>query len=122
MWGADETSAIQVMLLELDSHSGVPLYRQMVDQIRRQVLTGRLGAGEQLPSVRELAGQLKVYPMTVSKSYSLLVMEQVLERRRGVGFLVGGIRTAAKSSDCGGAIGDGRRRGAGKTFETLPTI
>ena len=94
--GADGTSAIQVMLLELDSHSGVPLYRQMVDQIRRQVLTGRLGAGEQLPSVRELAGQLKVNPMTVSKSYSLLEMEQVLERRRGVGFFVGEIKADMK--------------------------
>ena len=93
---ADETTAVQIMLLELDSHSGVPLYRQMVEQIRRQVLTGRLRAGEQLPSVRELAGQLKVNPMTVSKAYSLLEQENILERRRGVGLFAAALQEDRK--------------------------
>ena len=84
------------MLLELDNHSGVPIYRQVADQVRRQVLTGRLGAGEQLPSVRELAGRLKVNPMTVSKAYSLLETEKVLERRRGVGLFVGEMNDGTK--------------------------
>ena len=84
------------MLLELDNHSGVPIYRQVVDQVRRQVLTGRLGVGEQLPSVREMAGRLKVNPMTVSKAYSLLEGEKVLERRRGVGLFVGEMNDGTK--------------------------
>ena len=84
------------MLLELDNHSGVPIYRQVVDQIRWQVLTCRLEAGEPLPSVRELAGRLKVNPMTVSKAYSLLEGEKVLERRRGVGIFVGPMQDGTK--------------------------
>ena len=76
------------MLLEIDHHSGQPIYRQVMAQIRRQILAGQLGEGEQLVSVRELAGQLKVNPMTISKAYGLLEMEGLLERRRGVGLFI----------------------------------
>ena len=76
------------MLLHIDEHSGQPIYRQVIDQIRRQVVAGQLPEGEQLPSVRDLAGQLRVNPMTISKAYSLLQMEGLLERRRGVGLFV----------------------------------
>ncbi len=73
------------MLFEIDLHSGVPIYRQIVDQVRLQIITGRLGAGDQLDSVRDLAARVKVNPMTVSKAYSLLEAEGLVERRRGVG-------------------------------------
>jgi GntR family transcriptional regulator len=76
------------MLLHIDTHSGVPIFRQMQDQIRRQILAGQMEPGCQLPSVRDLAEQLKVNPMTVSKVYSLLEMEGLAERRRGVGLFV----------------------------------
>ncbi len=76
------------MLLQIDHHSGQPIYRQVIDQIRRQIMAGQLRAGEQLPSVRDLAARLRVNPMTVSKVYSLLEMEGLLERRRGVGLFV----------------------------------
>ena len=76
------------MLLQIDYHSGQPIYRQVIDQIRRQVMAGQLHEGEQLPSVRDLAAQLRVNPMTVSKIYSMLEMEGLLERRRGVGLFV----------------------------------
>jgi GntR family transcriptional regulator len=76
------------MLLQIDHHSGQPIYRQVIDQIRRQVVGGQLRAGEQLPSVRDLAAQLRVNPMTISKAYSLLENEGLLERRRGVGLFV----------------------------------
>ena len=79
------------MLLQIDHHSGQPIYRQVIEQVRRQILAGQLRAGEQLPSVRELAAQLHVNPMTVSKAYSLLEMEGLLERRRGVGLFVAGL-------------------------------
>jgi GntR family transcriptional regulator len=80
------------MLLQIDHHSGQPIYRQVIDQIRRQVVAGQLCEGEQLPSVRDLAGQLRVNPMTISKAYSLLEMEGLLERRRGVGLFVVALR------------------------------
>jgi len=68
--------------------SSAPIYRQLVDQVRRLVAGGQLAPGDALPSVREVALQLAVNPMTVSKAYGLLELEGVLERRRGVGMLV----------------------------------
>ncbi|MBN2591295.1 MAG: GntR family transcriptional regulator, partial [Sedimentisphaerales bacterium] len=60
------------MLLEIDHHSGQPIYRQVIDQIRQQIMAGQLREGEQLVTVRDLAGQLRVNPMTISKAYALL--------------------------------------------------
>ena len=85
------------MLLQIDHHSGQPIYRQVMEQIRRQILAGHLGEGEHLVSVRELAAQLKVNPMTISKVYSLLEVEGLLERRCGVGLFVARIRPDQKS-------------------------
>ena len=85
------------MLLQIDHHSGQPIYRQVMEQIRRQILAGHLSEGEQLVSVRELAGQLMVNPMTISKVYSLLEIEGLLERRRGIGLFVARIRPDQKS-------------------------
>jgi GntR family transcriptional regulator len=77
------------MLLEINHHSGVPIYRQVIEQIRRQIMAGQLSEGEQLMSVRDLASQLRVNPMTISKAYALLEVEGLLERRRGIGLFVG---------------------------------
>ncbi len=85
------------MLVQIDHHSGQPIYRQVIDQIRRQILAGQLAEGWQLDSVRDLAGQLKVNPMTISKAYSLLEIEGLLERRRGVGLFVARIRPGQRS-------------------------
>jgi GntR family transcriptional regulator len=65
--------------------SGVPIYRQLINQVRRQAAAGRLQPGEFLPSVREVAGELQVNPMTVSKAYSILEREGVVEMVRGQG-------------------------------------
>ena len=67
----------------LNPQSGTPIYRQLAEQIRRMVAGGQLAAGAELPSVRELALQHAVNPMTISKAYSLLETEGVLERPRG---------------------------------------
>jgi len=67
----------------LNPQSGTPIYRQLAEQIRRMVAGGQLAAGAELPSVRELALQHAVNPMTISKAYSLLETEGVLERQRG---------------------------------------
>jgi GntR family transcriptional regulator len=76
------------MLLEIDHHSGIPIYRQVINHVRGQIMAGRLVAGEQVETVRELASRLKVNPMTISKAYSFLEVEGLLERRRGVGLFV----------------------------------
>jgi len=85
------------MLLEIDHHSGLPIYRQVIDQLRQQIMAGRLSEGEQLISVRELAAQLRVNPMTISKAYALLEVEGLLERRRGIGLFVARLRRDQKT-------------------------
>jgi GntR family transcriptional regulator len=84
------------MLLEIDHHSGIPIYRQIIDQVRRQIMAGQLGEGQQLDSVRELAGRLRVNPMTISKAYTLLEVEGLVERRRGVGLFVARVQDREK--------------------------
>src|SRR6476469_8878965 len=68
--------------------SGVPIYRQLIDQIRAQIAGGRLAAGAFLPSVRQVAETLAVNPMTVSKAYSILERDGVVELVRGQGMRV----------------------------------
>jgi GntR family transcriptional regulator len=67
----------------LKPQSGVPIYRQILDQVRRMVASGQLPPGAELPSVRELAIKHAVNPMTISKAYSLLEAAGLLERNRG---------------------------------------
>ncbi|HEY9103100.1 GntR family transcriptional regulator [Chitinimonas sp.] len=77
-------------LFSVSPGSPEPLYRQLMDQIRRLVAGGQLAPGDDLPSVRDLAQSLTLNPMTVSKAYGLLEMEGVLQRRRGLGMQVAG--------------------------------
>lgn len=65
-----------------------PIYRQIAEQIRRLVAAGQLRPGDGLPSVREVAAVHAVNPMTVSRAYSQLEAEGVLERLRGRGMAV----------------------------------
>lgn len=75
-------------MFTLNPTSGIPIYRQLMDQIRRMVAGGQLRPGDLLPSVRELAQTHAVNPMTISKAYSLLEAEGLLERQRGKGMTV----------------------------------
>ncbi len=68
--------------------SGVPIYKQLYSQIERMVLSGYFAVGEQLPSVRQVAMNLEVNPMTVSKAYGLLEERGYLIRLRGKGMVV----------------------------------
>lgn len=70
-------------MFTLNPQSGIPIYRQLAEQIRRMVVGGQLQAGDELPSVRELAVEHAVNPMTISKAYSLLEVEGLLIRQRG---------------------------------------
>lgn len=76
------------MVIVIDGNSGVPVYRQVVDQVRFQVAAGLLRAGEELPSTRALSQELGVNPMTVSKAYGLLEEDGVLTRRPGLPLVV----------------------------------
>jgi GntR family transcriptional regulator len=76
---------------KLDPKSGVPFYRQIIDQIRYGVATGSLNVGEQLPTVRALAVELKVNLNTVSKAYRELEIQNVLETQQGTGTFIGSI-------------------------------
>ena len=76
------------MLIAVDSHSGVPVYRQIIDQVRFQIAAGLVKAGTELPSTRTLSQELGVNPMTVSKAYGLLEEEGVVMRRPGLPLVV----------------------------------
>ena len=67
----------------LNPHCGIPIYRQILEQVRRKVASGQLKPGDALPSVREVAMAHAVNPMTISKAYSLLEAEGMLEHNRG---------------------------------------
>ena len=79
--------------------SAEPIYRQLIEQLRRRVAAGQWKPGQTLPSVRELAAELAVNPMTVSKAYSLLEAEGLLERRRGLAMVIAGQHAAADRAE-----------------------
>lgn len=70
-------------MFQLNPNSGIPIYRQLMEQVQRMIAGGQLKAGDELPSVRDLALEQAVNPMTISKAYSLLEAEGVLLRQRG---------------------------------------
>src|SRR4029079_2493803 len=73
---------------EINPNSGVPIYRQIVDQVHAMVAGGLLREGDLLPSVRNVALGASVNPMTVSKAYSRLEAEGVVRRVRGLGMQI----------------------------------
>ncbi len=75
-------------MFRVDSGSGVPIYRQLVQQVRRDVMLGRLQPGDQLPSVKEVVDSLSVNPNTVVKAFSELEHQGLVIRRQGVGTFV----------------------------------
>ncbi|MBN1475401.1 GntR family transcriptional regulator [Candidatus Sumerlaeota bacterium] len=76
------------MILSVDPASGLPIYLQIVQQVKWRIATGALRAGERLPSVREIAGQVRVNPNTVAKAITELERAGVVETRRGSGTFV----------------------------------
>lgn len=87
------------MWFRVEPGRGVPIYIQIMDQIRRSVAGGILAPGEQLPSVRELALQLAINPNTISKAYQELEHEGVVYTLRGRGTFVSGQASALSESD-----------------------
>jgi len=73
---------------QLDLHSGMPVYRQIIDQVRGGMASGSLAAGDQLPTVRQLAVDLAINPNTVVRAYRELELGGLLETHQGTGTFI----------------------------------
>ena len=73
---------------QLDSKSGVPVYRQLIDQVLVAIASGTLGANDQLPTVRQLAVDLSINPNTVIRAYKELEIRGVLTTQQGMGTFI----------------------------------
>lgn len=98
------------MFFRLSPHSGLPLYLQLMQQIRHAAESGVLQDGDQLPGIRTLAEELLVSPNTVAKAYSELEHEGLIDLRQGAGAFVSLNRRARNVLD---HIENARRRAAG---------
>ena len=83
-------------LFTLDPRDRTPIYAQLEQGIRAAIATGRLGSGAQLPTVRQLAVELRINANTVARVYGDLERSGVLETRRGVGSFVSGTPAQAQ--------------------------
>lgn len=92
------TISALINLFSLNVSSGVPIYRQLIDQINQAIRMGLLRKNEQLPSVRVLAKALQINPMTISKAFAQLELEGVLIRKRGIGMLVAKAKDSVRLS------------------------
>jgi len=83
----------------LDPKTGSPFYRQIIDQIKFGIATGNLKTGEQLPTVRSLAVELKVNLNTVAKAYKELEIQDVLATQQGTGTFISDIKVQISGKD-----------------------
>ncbi|HZZ66350.1 MAG TPA: GntR family transcriptional regulator [Candidatus Baltobacteraceae bacterium] len=86
-------------VLTVDSRSGVPIYLQIIEQVKRSVALGVLAPGEQLPTVKQLAVDLTVNPNTVARAYRELERDEVIETSPGRGSFVRGNGVAQSSAN-----------------------
>lgn len=104
----DNSGAIQLVmaLFRLDTSSGVPFYRQIIDQVLLAVADGRLKAGVQLPTVRQLAVDLSVNLNTVAKAYREMEIRGIVETQQGTGTFIAARRPDPKAREKRRAVGD----------------
>jgi GntR family transcriptional regulator len=72
----------------LDAHSGVPVYRQLIDQVQAAMATGALSPGDQLPTVRHVAVELAINPNTVLRAYREMEIRGILDTQQGTGTFI----------------------------------
>ena len=80
----------QVFAFRLDAHSGVPVYRQLIDQVQASIASGALTTGDQLPTVRQVAVDLAINPNTVSRAYREMEIRGLLDTQQGSGTFISG--------------------------------
>jgi len=80
-------------VFRIDAGSGVPVYRQLIEQVRRDVMLGRMHPGDQLPTLKEVVEALAINPNTVAKAYGELEHEGLVVRRQGVGTFIASTAT-----------------------------
>lgn len=84
-------------IFTIDPRSGVPIYHQLIEQVKRSVALGVLSPGEQLPTVKQLALDLTINPNTVARAYRDLERDEVIETAPGRGSFVRGNGAAGKA-------------------------
>jgi len=83
-----DSNSVRPFQFALDQRSGVPVYRQLIDQVRAGLAAGSLNAGDQLPTVRQLAVDLAINPNTVLRAYRELELGGFLETQQGTGTFI----------------------------------
>jgi GntR family transcriptional regulator len=83
----------------LDLHSGMPVYRQIIDQVRGGIASGALASGDQLPTVRQLAVDLEINPNTVVRAYRELELGGLLETHQGTGTFISAQKMKRKDEE-----------------------
>jgi GntR family transcriptional regulator len=78
----------------LNAHSGVPVYRQLIDQVLSAVAMGTLRAGDQLPTVRQVAVDLAINPNTVMRAYREMEIRAILDTQQGAGTFIAEMKEA----------------------------
>jgi GntR family transcriptional regulator len=79
---------VQAFAFRLDAHSGVPVYRQLIDQVQAAIASGALTVGDQLPTVRQVAVDLTINPNTVSRAYREMEIRGILDTQQGTGTFI----------------------------------
>ena len=93
------TKGENAQMFRLDSASGVPFYRQIMEQVLLAVADGRLLAGAQLPTVRQLAVDLSINPNTVSKAYREMEIRGIVQTQQGTGTFLATRRADRRGSE-----------------------
>jgi len=75
--------------VQISFHDKSPIYRQLARHLRQMILEGVYQSGDALPSVRKIAGEHRINPITVSKAFQILVDDDLVEKKRGMGMYVG---------------------------------
>ena len=83
-----ESSELQAFAFRLDSHSGVPVYRQLIDQVQAAIASGTIAVGDQLPTVRQVAVDLAINPNTVLRAYREMEIRGLLDSQQGTGTFI----------------------------------
>jgi GntR family transcriptional regulator len=109
----------------IDLQSGVPVYRQLIDQVRSGIASGTLTAGDQIPTVRQLAVDLAINPNTVMRAYRELELGGLLETHQGTGTFIANKKLEKNSAERDRQLGQmagefaARAGAAGFTLEDL---